>query len=51
VLPVAAALLSIAPVVPAVDAAAEMVLEPTLGAFLGLQFHHQHQPEGGKKEL
>ena len=36
-------------VVPAVDAAAELVMEPTLGRALGLQFHHQE--EGGRKEL
>lgn len=38
--PVAAALLSIIPVVPAVDYVAEAVMEPTLGAYLGLEFHH-----------
>lgn len=42
VAPVAAALLSIVPVVPAVDTAAEMIMEPTLGAYLGLEFHHHH---------
>jgi len=40
--PVAAALLSIIPIVPTVDAAAEMIMEPTLGAYLGLEFEHQH---------
>ena len=41
--PVIAACLSIIPVVPAVDHTAEAILEPTLGAYLGLQFHHHHQ--------
>ena len=43
--PVAAALLSIIPVVPAVDTAAEYLMEPTLGAYLGVEFDHH----GGKK--
>lgn len=38
--PVAAALLSIGPVVPVVDYAAECLMEPTLGAYLGVEFHH-----------
>ena len=38
--PVAAAMLSIIPVVPAVDTAAEYLLEPTLGEYLGLEFMH-----------
>ena len=41
--PVGAALLSIIPVVPAVDHFAELVLEPTLGAYLGLEFEHHHK--------
>jgi len=45
--PVAAALLSIVPIVPLVDHTAEFVLEPTLGAYLGLEFDHHH---GHKKE-
>ena len=40
--PVAAAMLSIIPVVPTVDYAAEALLEPTLGNYLGIQFHHHH---------
>ena len=47
--PVAAALLSIVPVVPAVDTAAEMVMEPTLGAYLGLEFSHHHSKEDKKE--
>ena len=53
--PVAAALLSIVPVVLAVDHVAEVVMEPTLGAYLGLQFSHHHkgseESKEGKKEL
>ena len=48
--PVAAALLSIVPVVPAVDHVAEVVMEPTLGAYLGLQFSHHHKGSEGSKE-
>ena len=48
--PVAAALLSIGPVVPLVDTAAEMIMEPTLGAFLGLEFHHHHHLYHGEDE-
>ena len=48
--PVAAALLSIVPVVPAVDTAAEMLMEPTLGAYLGLEFSHHHQESTHAKE-
>lgn len=40
--PVAAAMLSIIPVVPTVDYAAEAIMEPTLGAYLGLEFEHHH---------
>lgn len=40
--PVGAALLSIVPVVPTVDYLAEVLLEPTLGAYLGLTFDHHH---------
>jgi hypothetical protein len=40
--PAAAALLSIVPVVPMVDYAAEQLLEPTWGAYLGVQFSHGH---------
>ena len=47
--PVAAALLSIVPVVPAVDTAAEMLMEPTLGTYLGLEF--AHHSKDNKKEL
>lgn len=43
--PVAAALFSIIPIVPAVDHAAEYIMEPTLGSYLGLQFHHDHEKE------
>lgn len=52
--PVVAALLSIVPVVPAVDTAAEMLMEPTLGAYLGVEFHHHHghsDQSDHKKEL
>lgn len=50
--PVAAAILSIGPVVPMVDYAAECLLEPTLGAYLGLDFsHHQHLPKKLTKQL
>ena len=48
--PVAAALLSIVPVVPAVDTAAEMLMEPTLGAYLGLEFSHHHGESNHSKE-
>jgi len=48
--PVAAALLSIVPVVPAVDTAAEMLMEPTLGAYLGLEFSHHHKESTHAKE-
>jgi hypothetical protein len=41
--PVAAALLSIIPVVPAVDTAAEYLMEPTLGEYLGVEFTHHGQ--------
>jgi len=40
--PVAAAFLSIIPIVPLVDTAAEYIMEPTLGAYLGLEFEHYH---------
>ena len=40
--PVLAAGLSIIPVVPAVDYCAETILEPTLGNYLELEFHHPH---------
>ena len=40
--PVAAALISIIPVVPTVDFLAESAMEPTLGKYLGLEFHHHH---------
>jgi hypothetical protein len=43
--PVVAALLSIIPVVPIVDHAAEAIMEPTLGAYLGLVFEHHHGHE------
>eukprot|EP00511_Aplanochytrium_stocchinoi_P002934 CAMPEP_0204823294 /NCGR_PEP_ID=MMETSP1346-20131115/1351_1 /ASSEMBLY_ACC=CAM_ASM_000771 /TAXON_ID=215587 /ORGANISM="Aplanochytrium stocchinoi, Strain GSBS06" /LENGTH=207 /DNA_ID=CAMNT_0051949869 /DNA_START=314 /DNA_END=937 /DNA_ORIENTATION=+ len=43
--PVACALLSIIPVVPVVDHTMEMIMEPTLGAYLNLEFdHHHHTP-------
>ena len=50
--PIAAALLSIIPVVPIVDTAAEHLLEPTLGAYLGLEFehHHHHKDEENSKK-
>ena len=50
VTPVAAALLSIIPVVPIVDIAAEHLMEPTLGAYLGLEFDHHHHPSKHKNE-
>jgi hypothetical protein len=37
---VVAALLAVIPVVPVVDHVAEMVMEPTLGKFLGIEFEH-----------
>lgn len=40
--PVAAALFSIVPVVPVVDHAAEAIMEPTLGKYLGLSFEDHH---------
>jgi len=40
--PYAVALLSIFPIVPLVDHVAESILEPTLGAYLGLEFDHTH---------
>jgi len=40
--PVVAALLSIIPIVPIVDHAAEHVMEPTLGGCLGLEFDQHH---------
>jgi len=50
--PVGAALLSIVPVVPAVDHLAELIMEPTLGDYLGLEFehHHDHDESGKEKE-
>ena len=47
--PVGAALLSIIPVVPAVDYAAESIMEPTWGAYLGLSFEHHHQDHADEK--
>ncbi len=44
--PVGAALLSIIPVVPVVDYAAESIMEPTLGKYLGLTFDHHHHGHG-----
>mmetsp|Transcript_14648 Transcript_14648/g.40351 ORF Transcript_14648/g.40351 Transcript_14648/m.40351 type:complete len:194 (-) Transcript_14648:144-725(-) len=41
--PVGAAMLAIVPVVPTVDHAAEMIMEPTLGKYLGLEFSHHHK--------
>lgn len=49
--PVGAALLSIVPVVPAVDYTAEAIMEPTLGSYLGLTFDdHHHNPDKEKEE-
>jgi len=48
--PVAAALLSIIPVVPVVDHAAEAIMEPTLGKYLGLKFEHHHHHHQVVKE-
>jgi hypothetical protein len=51
--PVAAAMLSIIPVVPTVDHAAEAIMEPTLGRYLGLEFHrhrHSHDEDSALKE-
>ena len=47
--PVGAALLSIVPIVPAVDYAAEAIMEPTLGAYLGLEFDHHHPHDESDK--
>lgn len=51
-MPVAAALLAIVPVVPTVDHAAEMIMEPTLGKYLGLEFSHHgsHSHEADKNK-
>ena len=46
--PVGAALLSIVPIVPAIDYAAEVIMEPTLGQYLELEFEHQHHHSDGK---
>ena len=47
--PIGAALLSIVPVVPTVDHLAEVIMEPTLGEYLGLKFDHHHHDE--EKEI
>jgi hypothetical protein len=47
--PVVAALFSIIPVVPVVDHAAEAIMEPTLGAYLGLSFHQHGHGHGHAK--
>ena len=49
--PVGAALLSIIPVVPAVDHLAELIMEPTLGKYLGLEFDDHHSPPQHGKEM
>jgi hypothetical protein len=49
-IPVGAAMLSIIPVVPAVDYTAEIIMEPTLGKYLGLEFHNHHHIEEENKE-
>lgn len=48
--PVAAALLSIIPVVPVVDHTAEAIMEPTLGKVLGLSFDHHHGAAKGSDD-
>jgi hypothetical protein len=48
--PAGAALFSIVPVVPAVDHLAELVMEPTLGEYLGLKFDHYHHDESHPDE-
>ena len=40
--PVVGALMSVPVVVPVIDHAAEAVMEPTLGKYLGLEFDHHH---------
>ena len=40
--PVVCALAAVVPVVPIVDHVMEMVFEPTLGEFLGVEFEHHH---------
>ena len=49
-IPVGAAMLSIIPVVPAVDYTAEIIMEPTLGNYLGLEFHHHHHHQDAHDE-
>lgn len=49
--PVGAALLAIIPVVPAVDHLAEVIMEPTLGKYLGLEFDHHHLPQQHDKQV
>mmetsp|Transcript_40933 Transcript_40933/g.46504 ORF Transcript_40933/g.46504 Transcript_40933/m.46504 type:complete len:272 (-) Transcript_40933:253-1068(-) len=44
-IPVSAALCAIIPVVPTVDYLFEQIMEPTLGAYLGLEFHHHAEDE------
>ena len=48
VLPVVAALLAIIPVVPIVDHSFEAVMEPTLGKYLGVEFHHHGHFKGSE---
>ena len=49
--PVAAALLSIIPVVPVVDHTFELIMEPTLGKYLDIEFEdHHHEHAAAKKE-
>mmetsp|Transcript_6151 Transcript_6151/g.17476 ORF Transcript_6151/g.17476 Transcript_6151/m.17476 type:complete len:232 (-) Transcript_6151:6058-6753(-) len=49
--PVGMALLAIVPVVPTVDHLAEAIMEPTLGSYLGLEFHsHSHGADKEKED-
>mmetsp|Transcript_47377 Transcript_47377/g.92420 ORF Transcript_47377/g.92420 Transcript_47377/m.92420 type:complete len:245 (+) Transcript_47377:47-781(+) len=51
IFPVACAVLAIVPVVPVVDLFFETVMEPTLGTYLGLTFHHHKDLELEKHKL
>ncbi len=49
--PVGAAMLSIVPIVPTVDHLAELIMEPTLGDYLGLKFDHHHHHHPAEEEV
>lgn len=50
VVPVVAALASIVPVVPVVDLTFEYMMEPTLGAYLELEFDHHHNKHSNQQQ-